>query len=275
MWVVKASGETEEFDLNKIKRTCLKAGAPQSLANKIARDVEKRSYDGISTKEILHSTLKLLEKQKPFIAARYDLKGAIFRLGPAGFAFEHLVAEILKEYGFKTKVHSMINGFCVQHEVDVVATKKNKSYMIECKYHNLPGIYTGLREALYTYARFLDLKNGSKEGLCQKFEQPWLICNTRFSDDAIQYSKCIGLRLIGWGYPEVKNLREMIEKRRLYPITMLRKLDKESQEKLSISGLVLISDLIKISIRELNKITKIPVKKLRILVNEAEGICYG
>jgi Holliday junction resolvase len=275
MWVIKASGETEEFDLNKIKRTCLKAGASQNLANKIARDVEKRSYDGISTKEILHITLDLLGRQKPFIAARYDLKGAIFRLGPAGFAFEHLVAEILKEYSFKTKVHSMINGFCVQHEVDIIATKKNKSYMVECKYHNLPGIYTGLREALYTYARFLDLKNGSKEGLCQKFEQPWLICNTRFSDDAIQYSKCIGLRLIGWGYPEVKNLREMIEKRRLYPITMLRKLDRESQEKLAMAGLVLINDLIEISIKELNKITKIPVKKLRILVNEAEGICYG
>jgi len=275
MWVVKASGETEEFDLNKIKKTCLRAGASQSLTNKIAREVENRSYNGISTKEILHITLNLLGKQKPFIAARYDLKGAIFRLGPAGFAFEHLVAEILKEYGFKTKVHSMINGFCVQHEIDIIATKKNKNYMIECKYHNLPGIYTGLREALYTYARFLDLKNGSKESLCQEFEQPWLVCNTRFSDGAIQYSKCIGLKLIGWNYPEVKSLREMIEKKRLYPITMLRKLDRQSQEKLATSGLVLINDLIKISIKELNKITKIPVKKLRILVNEAKGISYG
>lgn len=275
MWVIKASGETEEFDLNKIKRTCLKAGASKTLANKIAREVEKRSYDGISTKEILHITLNLLGKQKPFIAARYDLKGAIFRLGPAGFAFEHLVAEILKEHGFKTKVDSMINGFCVEHEIDIIATKKTKSYMIECKYHNLPGIYTGLREALYTYARFLDLKNGSKEGLCQKFEQPWLVCNTRFSESTIEYSKCIGLKLIGWDYPKIKSLREMIEKKRLYPITMLRKLDKESQEKLATAGLVLIKDLIEISIKELNKITKIPVKKLRILVNETKGIYHG
>jgi len=275
MWVVKASGETEEFDLNKIKKTCLRAGASHSLTNKIAREVEKRSYNGISTKEILHITLNLLGKQKPFIAARYDLKGAIFRLGPAGFAFEHLVAEILKKYGFKTKVHSMINGFCVQHEIDIIATKKNKNYMVECKYHNLPGIYTGLREALYTYARFLDLKNGSKEGLCQKFEQPWLVCNTRFSDNAIQYSKCIGLKLIGWSYPEVKNLREMIEKKRLYPITMLRKLDRDSQEKSATGGLVLIKDFVEISIKELNKITKISVKKLRTLINEAEGIYHG
>jgi Holliday junction resolvase len=275
MWVVKASGETENFDINKIKRTCLKSGATHSLANKIAKEVEKKSYNGISTKEILQMTLKLLGKQKPFIAARYDLKGSLFRLGPAGFAFERLIAEILKENGFRTKVDSMIKGFCVMHEIDVIATMKNRSYMIECKYHNLPGIYTGLRETLYTYARFLDLKNGAREGLCQNFEQPWLVCNTRFSEDAVQYSKCIGLNLVGWDYPQKSGLRDLMEKKRLYPITMLRKLDRYSQEKLAISGLVLIKDLTEISIKELNKITKIPVKKLKTLVNEAEMITHG
>ena len=273
MWVVKASGETENFDINKIKRTCLKAGATQSLANKIAKEVEKKSHDGISTREILRMTLKLLEKQKPFIAARYDLKGAIFRLGPAGFAFEHLVSEILSEYGYKTKTHSMIRGFCVEHEIDVIA-EKDKTYMIECKYHNLPGIYTGLREALYTYARFLDLVKGSKNKCCQNFDQPWLVCNTRFSADAIQYSECAGLKLLGWNYPE-NNLREMIEKKKLYPITMLRKLDRESQEKLAGSGLVLIKDLTEISIKDLNKITKIPVRKLKSLCEEAGKIYHG
>lgn len=269
MWVVKASGETEEFDINKIKRTCFKAGATQALANQIARKVQKRSHDGISTKEILRMTLKLLEKEKPFIAARYDLKGAIFRLGPAGFAFEHLVAEILKEYGYKTKVHSMIEGFCVEHEIDVIAEDRSKRYMIECKYHNLPGIYTGLKEAMYTYARFLDLTKASN-----KFDQPWLVCNTRFSCDAVQYSECAGLKLIGWDYPK-NNLREMIEKKKLYPITMLRKLERESQEKLSLSGMVLIKDLTKLSIKELNKITKIPVRKLRVLTKEAKEIYHG
>jgi Holliday junction resolvase len=275
MWVVKASGETEEFDLNKIKRTCLKSGASEILASRIAREVEKRSYNGISTREILDITLKLLGKKKPFIAARYDLKGSLFRLGPAGFAFEQLVAEILKEQGFKTRTDSMINGFCVQHEIDIIATKKNKRYMIECKYHNLPGIYTGLREALYTYARFLDLESGSRKKMCQKFDQPWLVCNTRFSDSAVEYSKCIGLKLIGWNYPKTKSLRQMMEEKKLYPITMLRKLDKQSQEKLATSGLVLINDLVGISIKELNKLTRIHVKKLRTLVKEAEGIIRG
>lgn len=275
MWVVKASGETEKFDIRKIKRTCLKSGASRNLANRIANDVKKKTYSGMSTRQILQMTLKLLRKQKPFIAARYDLKGSLFRLGPAGFAFEKLIAKILKENGFKTKLDTINKGFCVDHEIDIIATLKNRNYMIECKYHNLPGIYTGLREALYTYARFLDLKNGAREGMCQKFEQPWLVCNTRFSEDAVQYSKCAGLNLVGWDYPKKKGLRDLMEKNKLYPITMIRKLDKFSQEKLSISGLVLIKDLTELSIKELHKITKIPVKKLKALVNEAERITYG
>lgn len=275
MWVVKASGETEKFSLNKIKRTCLKSGASRNLASKIAKEVESKAYSGISTKEILQMTLKLLGKHKPFIAARYDLKGSLFRMGPAGFAFERLIAEILKDNGFKTKLDTITKGFCVDHEIDIIATMKSRNYMIECKYHNLPGIYTGLREALYTYARFMDLKNGAKKGLCRKFEQPWLICNTRFSEDAVKYSKCAGLNLVGWDYPKKKGLRDLMEKNKLYPITMIRKLDRFSQEKLSMAGFVLIKDLTELSIKELHKITKIPVKRLKALVNEAERITNG
>jgi Holliday junction resolvase len=274
MWIVKASGETEKFDPEKIKRTCMKAGASEELADKIAKEVENKSYDRISTKEILHITLSLLKKEKPMVAARYDLKGAIFRLGPAGFTFEHLVAEILKEYEYYTKVHSIIRGACVSHEIDIIATKENNNYMVECKYHNIPGLYTGLREALYTYARFLDLQDGFKSGLCRKFNQPWLVCNTKFSEDAVQYANCKDMRLIGWNYPANQGLEYMIEKNKLYPITMLRKLDGESLEKLANANLLLIKDLVRINIKEISEITKIPKNKLKILSDEAKDI-YG
>lgn len=273
MYVVKASGETEKFDPKKIERTCLKAGASEELAEKISKEVEKKSYDGISTKEILHIALYLLNKEKPEVAAKYDLKGSIFRLGPAGFTFEHLIGEIFKEYGYATKVHSIIRGACVSHEVDIIATKSNDNYMIECKYHNIPGIYTGLREALYTYARFLDLQDGFKKGLCRKFNQPWLVCNTKFSEDAIQYSNCKDMRLIGWNYPENQGLEYLIEKNKLYPITMIRSLDSESLEKLATVGLVLIKDLVKIDIKELSEVTKINKNKLKILSDDARSIC--
>jgi len=275
MWVVKASGETEKFDPKKIKRTCLRAGVSEELANKIVKEVKKKSYNGISTKEILNITLKLLNKKKPHVAARYDLKGAMFRLGPAGFIFEHFIGEILKEYKYTTKVHNILKGSCVSHEVDIIATKRNKNYMIECKYHNLPGIYTGLREVLYTYARFLDLLDGAKQKLCQRFEQAWLVCNTKFSEDAIQYSKCKGIKLVGWNYPEDNSLKTLIEKKKLYPITMIRSLDAGSLDKMSYSDFVLAIDLLRIPLKELKSITKIPIKKLRKFKEEAKEVCYG
>jgi len=272
MWIVKASGETEKFDPDKIKRTCLRAGASEELADKIVKEVIKKSYDGISTKEILHIALKLLGKERPHIAARYDLKGSMLRLGPAGFIFEHFIGELLKEYGYSARVHNILRGLCVSHEVDVVATKENKNYMIECKYHNMLGIYTGLREALYTYARFLDLCEGSKSGTCENFEHPWLVCNTKFSDDAIQYAKCKGLKLVGWSYPEDGSLEQLIEKKKLYPITMLRKLDADSQDKLALANMILMEDLVRTDIKELCKITKISKNKLKILSDEAREI---
>jgi len=275
MWVVKASGETEKFDPKKIKRTCLRAGVSEELANKIVKEVKKKSYDGISTKEILHLTLRLLNKKKPHIAARYDLKGAMFRLGPAGFVFEHFIGEIFKEYGYATKIHNILKGYCVSHEVDIIAAKRNKNYMIECKYHNLPGIYTGLREVLYTYARFLDLLDGSKQKLCKKFEQAWLVCNTKFSEDSIHYAKCKGIKLVGWGYPEDNSLKILIEKKKLYPITMIRGLDADSLDKMSSSDFVLALDLLRIPLKELKSVTKIPIKKLEKFKEEARKVCYG
>jgi hypothetical protein len=272
MWVVKASGETEKFDSFKIRRTCLRAGASEELSDRIAKEVKKKAYNGITTKAILEMTIRILSKEKPHVAARYDLKGAMFRLGPAGFVFENFVGEVLKEYGYSVKVHNIIRGHCVSHEIDVVAEKDNKSYMIECKFHNMPGIYTNLKEALYTYARFMDLEEGSHLNSCQNFDQPWLVCNTKFSDDAIQYSKCRGLNLIGWSYPEGDSLESMIEAKKLYPITMLRSLDRYSMDKLASADFILALDLLRIPLSEISKLTKISVSKLRTFSQEAEGI---
>jgi len=273
MRVTKASGETEEFKPGKIRGTCLRAGATPELAERIMREVKRKSYDGIPTKEILHITLKLLKKEMPHVAARYDLKSSIFRLGPAGFTFEHFISEILKEYGYSTKRNRIIKGASVRHEIDVVASKDNKNYMIECKYHNLPGIYTGLKVALYTYARFLDLRDGWKRGSCQKFNQPWLVCNTKFSQDTIKYANHKGLKLIGWRYPVRQGLETLIEKKKLYPITTLRTLDRHSQEKLANAGLILAIDLLRKNLEELSEITRIRVKKLRAFARDAERVC--
>ena len=42
-------------------------------------------------------------------------------LGPSGFPFEKLVGKILEQEGFETRVGVIVQGNCVQHEVDVIA----------------------------------------------------------------------------------------------------------------------------------------------------------
>jgi hypothetical protein len=107
-----------------------------------------------------------------------------------------------------------------------------------------------------------------------KFQQPWLVCNTKFSDDAAQYASCKGMKIIGWNYPEGQGLEYLIEEKKLYPITMLKDLDIDSLNKLSTSNFILVLDLLRIPIKDLNKTTKIPLKKLKLLSDEARKIIY-
>ncbi len=279
IYVIKASGHTERFNPQKIKNTCLRSGADEEISDKIVREVRAKVYSGITTREILQMTLRYLGKVHPVAAAKYDLKGAMLRLGPAGFAFESFFAEVLKEYGYKTKTHQMIQGRCVVHEIDIVASMLPKSeygrarvYMIENKYHNVQGIHTGLKETLYTYARFLDLQEGFKQGKCQKFDQPWLACNTKFSSDAEQYARCKNIRLTGWNYPVGEGLQIMIEGKRLYPITILRTLDEASKQKLAEAKIMLCKDIVTIDLKKLRNMTDISYSKLLDLKAEAEKV---
>lgn len=282
IYVTKASGEHVPFDPEKIRRTCLNAGAPAELADDVVRHIAAKLYPGISTKEILEMALRLLDVEHPHVAARYDLKGAIMRLGPAGFAFEALIAEVLKEHGYAARVHSMVQGVCVLHEIDVIATKPFvpepgldpilKYYMIECKYHHATGIYTGLKETMYTYARFLDLQDGWKQGLCQQFDQPWLATNTKFSTDAIAYANCKNIKLLGWSYPAGNSLQYLLESKKLYPITSLRGVDPATLERFSDARMMLVKDLTIRKPEEVAEKTGLPIRKIKELIIDAERI---
>ncbi len=216
--VRKRDGRLEEFSKAKIIRTCMRAGASKKIAEKVAEEVERRIYDGITTDEVLELVIDLLFKHEYTKAGRYDLKRSLIRLGPSGFGFERFVARLLEEYGFKTKTNVLLQGHCVEQEIDVVAEKNGEKFMIECKFHNLP-IYTGLKEAMYTYARFLDVKGHG-------FTKPWIFTNTKFSDDAKRYASCMDIKLTGWSYPEKESIETFLESKGLYPVTVLR-IDKE------------------------------------------------
>ena len=120
--------------------------------------MERELVDGITTKEIYHKAFELLHKEEKPIALKYSLKRAIMELGPSGFPFEKFVAEIFKFKGYTAETGKLVKGFCVEHEVDVVAWNKDKLIMCEAKFHNDPGMKSDLKVALYVKARFDDLR---------------------------------------------------------------------------------------------------------------------
>lgn len=264
MYVIKASGKREEFKPNKILRTLLRAGASRKIANEIVEEVQRKVHDGTTTREILDLALSLLKNKSPIVGAKYDLKRAVMSLGPTGFPFEKYFSEILKHYGYKTEVGKILRGKYTSHEVDIIA-KKDLIYMVELKYHNSPGIYTNLKVALYVYARFLDLK--------KKFDKPWLATNTRLSRNALDYAKGVGMKVTSWQYPKKDNLRELIEKKKLYPITILKSVDDSTKWKLSNAGIMLAMDLFNYDLKELKKKTKLSENVLKKILGECKAVC--
>ncbi len=273
-YVIKTTGKREPFQPEKIERTCIRAGASKALAKKIIREVEKKAFDGITTREILKLTTSLLEKEAVHLAARYNLKKAVFMLGLAGYAFEEFMAEIFKAHGYKVEVSQMISGACVDHEIDIVAEKGGKRYMVECKYHWHPGVFTGLKEAMYTQARFEDIQEGHKLGKCQKFDQPYLINNFLFSSHAIQYARCKKMKLLGWAYPPDKGIEILIEDKRLYPITILRGIDTYTRRRLTVAGLMMCKDLVEMDLAKLKQFTGLDVPRLKKLVAQVKRILH-
>jgi len=263
MQVIKSSGNKEPFSQKKILRSIKNAGGSSRLAKETIKQVRQKIHNEITTKEILKIILNNLKKE-PGIAEKYALKQAIMGLGPTGFPFEKYFAKILEHYGYKTKVGIKIKGKMILHEVDIIAEKKKK-YMIECKYHNEPGTITKLHPAMYTYARFLALKN-------QKFDMPWLVTNTKCSRDAISYAKGVGLKITGWSYPEKNSLQELISKKNIYPITILNELKDKTKEILFNNNIITLKDLEKYSTTDLRIKLKIPEKEGTPLLNEVREI---
>ena len=275
--VVKADGTTEEFQPQKIMRTLQRAGASKAAAEKVISEIEAILYDGITTKEILKRVKVLLPKEEIEVAMRYDLKGAIMRMGPAGFPFETFVSEVLQHYGYKTKLRTLVQGKCVQHEIDIIAERTSgaaKRCMIECKFHNLPGASVDLKDVLYTYARFLDLNEGNDLGKCDRFDEVWLASNTSASSDATRYANCKEMKLLCWRYPKEMGLEKMVEGKRLYPATILRSVDKETLDKLSEANLMLAKDLVTHNMNSLKEKTGLKEGKLRKLVSDARRLLF-
>lgn len=243
--IINSYGEREPFEEAKLRRSLQHAGAAPEIVDKIAAEINSELKADMTTTEIYRRAFALLKDEKPHIAARYSLRRAMMELGPSGHPFEKFIGEILHNQGYKTEVNRIIQGICVAHEVDVVAEKGERRAMIELKYHNTLGIKTDIKTALYIQARFEDVdkrwQSEPERGV--KFHEAWLMTNTKLTSDAIQYANCIGMKAIGWDYPEEGNLRQLIENAKLHPISALTSLSNSEKERLLERGLVLCRDV--------------------------------
>lgn len=272
IFIKKFSGDLVPFDVEKIKKTCLRAGADEKLAEKVAKMIETKVYEGMTTREIMKLTLKILDKEKPAVAARYTLRDAIFKLGPAGFHFEKYIAALLKAYGYKTKLPPILQGACVEHEIDVAAEKDNRAAIIECKLRHSVSVFITIKDVMSTWARFLDLVDGAAIGKCPHYDEIWIITNARISGQGTRYGHCKNMVLLSWDHPKDRSLPAWIDDKNLYPITVLRGLDKFSLDKFANADVLLVRELARGDIGKLCEKTKIPKNKMIKFIEEAKDI---
>lgn len=238
----KIDGTFEPYAPEKLIHSLQRAGASPSLAADIAQQIETELRDGITTSEIYHHARQMLKKHSDSpVAARYSLRRAVLDLGPSGYPFESLLGEIFKQKKYEVDVGRTLQGQCVDHEVDVVARNGTELILVEAKFHNAQGFKTDVKVALYIYARFLDLKAKNFDGLCPAGGTcaSWLVTNTKFTENAIRYGKCVGIHMIGWGYPSQGNVQDLIEESGLHPLSCLTSLSGREKESLYNQGVVL------------------------------------
>lgn len=254
IFVTKAEGDKEPFSVPKLRKSMFDSGASKKVIDSVIKKIQSHVRPGVSTSQIHRLAFQSLKSANKTYAARYNLKKAIMRLGPDGFPFERYLAALLERQGYEVFTNVVVQGKCITHEVDVIAedTKRNVHAIIEAKFHSRPGRKTGSKDALYTYGRFLDIKEGWKikerkgaKPRGAKLES-WLVTNTEMTYNAINYCNCVGIKPIAWSYPHSdKNIQGMIHNQCLYPITTLLTLNNSQKRILLDKNIILCSDLLK------------------------------
>lgn len=247
---MKKSGEIEPYNEDKIILSLRNSRADEETIQIILKKLNKRLYNNIPTQEIFRLVFRELRRLELSVGTRYNLKQGIIdmTLG-GGFVFEKFMERVYKKLGYKTKLNQIIKGKRITHEVDIVLEKENTISMVECKHFSRSDLGVSIQTALYVYARFLDLK--------KSFDKAIIATNTKFSNQVIEYSRGVGVDLIGWKYPRDNSLEKIIEKNKIYPITVLP-LKKSEIRRFLEEGILTIEELEKSSminpkIRELIK----------------------
>lgn len=237
--VIKRNGDREPFSEEKVIRSMRRVGVPDELEHEVMAHIRgKIQGNEITTDEIFRHILEFLEPRDRKSSLRFNLRQAIFELGPTGYPFEQYLARIFRDQGYKVEVGVQMQGDCVTHEIDLLLMKDNTRQIVEAKFHNSHATKSDVQTALYTYARFLDVKDKND------IDNVWLITNTKLSQDAIVYTQCKGMPSIAWNYPNEGNLQDFVEQPHMYPITILNAFSDAEKKRLVEKDIVLCRDLL-------------------------------
>ncbi len=267
IYVTKLSGERELFSEGKLRNALERAAVVPHLIDDAVQSVKSHIRDGIPTHEIYRLAFSYLRSREQGSAGRYGLRKAIMEMGPDGHPFEKLVGEMFESQGFSAQTSVVLQGTCVQHEVDVVAVKGDRKIMVECKFHHEQEVKSDVKVALYVQARFEDLREA------HNFTEVWLVTNTKLSYDAIQYAGCAGMHAVGWSYPQEGSLQHMIERADLHPITALDSVTTSEKRVWLDNGVVSCKD-----IRERQNvfaIANIHANQQARILDEVQLLCSG
>ena len=247
-------------------------GVSRETAEEVVDKVEKRLYDGISTRKILQMTFRLLRSRKPAVKHLVDLRRGL-SLMDSKPEFEVFVQVLLADSGFEVSPNRIVPGKCVEHEVDAIAKKGGVTYFVEAKHHVKYHTPTGLDESRIARAILEDVMEGFQCGSCDlKIDRAMIVTNTRYSEHARRYGKCRNILQIGWNSPADLSLQSMIEENDLYPISCLRGLKRAAKTKLVESGIVLMKQLLEEKPSTLARKTGIPKETLKQIIEKAETI---
>lgn len=272
MLITKADGTVEEFKSAKLRNSLQRAGARKKEIDTIVKQVTLELTPGMQTQDIYKKAFSLLRSTEEPVAAKYSMRRAIFGLGPTGFPFEDFLARLFEAEGYTTKKRIQIKGKCATHEIDVAAYRSDHSFVAEAKFHMRPGVKSDLQVAMYSYARYLDLK---AHPVCEEdqcgIDDLYLITNTKFTTSAIKYAECTGIKLLSWNYPRGNSLQDRIEQAGVYPVTVLTGLSEKHKRQLLEMNLILCKDIL----NEQNALQSLGLShtKSKAILDEARTLC--
>jgi len=137
-----------------------------------------------------------------------------------------------------------LKGKCVENEVDGLLYRGSEVILLEAKHHANPHTKTSLDIPREAQSIIEDVVEGYELGYPSvKLTGNLIVCNTKLTDQAVQYANCRGSRFISWKHPLGHGLENLIEEHNVYPTTLLQEVNETIEAALGDAGIVSLEQL--------------------------------